>query len=103
LLLLLCVSGVQVIKVAFPVYYGARYQCQKVPQHVFLKGIQQLESEKQQKLQHAKQQQEQAMQIAMTAALCTGCRETVLQRRSCAAEVAAAADIGAAGQPALVM
>jgi hypothetical protein len=95
---------VQVIKVAFPVYYGARYQCQKVPQHVFLKGIQQLESEKQQQQQQkAKQQHEQAIQITASAALCTGCRATVLQRRSCAAEVAAAADIGSAGQPGLVM
>lgn len=32
-------SLLQVVKVVFPVYYGSQYQCQKVPQLSFVKGI----------------------------------------------------------------
>lgn len=91
----------QVIKVVFPVYYGSRYQCQKVPQHVFLKGMQQLDAEKKQK-QQDHEQQLQAHKAAAAAVLCTSCRASALQRRSCAAEVAAAATT-AALQPSMVM
>lgn len=31
---------VQVVKVAVPVYYGSRYQCEKVPQHQVIKAVQ---------------------------------------------------------------
>ena len=30
----------QVVKVAVPVYYGSRYQCEKVPQHQVIKALQ---------------------------------------------------------------
>ena len=30
----------QVIKFAVPVYYGSRYQCEKVPQHQVVKAVQ---------------------------------------------------------------
>lgn len=36
-----CLSCIwQVVKVAVPVYYGSRYQCEKVPQHQVIKAVQ---------------------------------------------------------------
>lgn len=32
----------QVIKVVAPVYFGSRYQCEKLPQHSFMKGVRKL-------------------------------------------------------------
>lgn len=32
-------SSLQVLKVVFPVYYGAQYQCEKVPKHAVLKAL----------------------------------------------------------------
>lgn len=84
------------------VYYGSRYQCQKVPQHVFIKGLQQLEAERQQRREQHEQQLEAHRHAAAAAVqLCTGCKASALQRRSCAAEVAAAA-AGAGMQTPLV-
>lgn len=31
--------SMQVLKVVFPVYYGAQYQCEKVPKHAVLKAL----------------------------------------------------------------
>jgi hypothetical protein len=87
------------------VFYGSRYQCQKVPQHVFIKGLQQLEAERQQQRREQHEQQLEAHRHAAAAAvqLCTGCKASVaLQRRSCAAEVGAAAGAGAGMQTPLV-
>lgn len=91
----------QVVKVVFPVYYGSRYQCQKVPQHVFLKGMQHLDSEKRRK-QEQHEQQQAAHRQAAAAVLCNSCRASAVQRRSCAAEVAAMAATPAM-QPSMVM
>ena len=35
--LMLCT---QVVKFAVPVYYGSRYQCEKIPQHQVVKAVQ---------------------------------------------------------------
>lgn len=82
---------VQVVKVVFPVYYGSRYQMTKVPQQVFLKGIE---------VYHAVQNQAQeddAAQAAPTNSIAAGLEVTaaawhsmqdVGKVRSCAAEVA---------------
>ena len=32
--------AMQVLKIAFPVYYGSRYQCEKVPQHRLIMAVQ---------------------------------------------------------------
>lgn len=84
-------SVLQVFKVVFPVYYGSRYQMTKVPQHVFLKGMQ---------VYHAAQQQaqeENVMQPAAADSLAAGLEAAAVawhtaqsggQVRSCAAEVA---------------
>lgn len=34
-----CDYGMQVMKVVFPVYYGAKYQCEKVPKHAVIKAL----------------------------------------------------------------
>ena len=33
------VPCLQVAKVVFPVYYGAKYQCEKVPKHAVIKAL----------------------------------------------------------------
>jgi hypothetical protein len=80
-----------VVKVVFPVYYGSRYQMTKVPQHVFLKGIQvyhEVHSDmQQQQQQHAEEEEEQA---AAAAAAKRAASDAVRLRRSCATEVACA-------------
>lgn len=100
----MCYGCLQVVKVAFPVYYGARYQCQKVPQHTFLKGMQQLDAERKQQQRQHEQQQQQPRQAA-SVVLCSGCRASTAVHRSCASEVAAAGhpQMAPAMQPALVM
>lgn len=89
-------SWLQVVKVFFPVYYGARYQCQKVPKHIFLKGMQQLDAERQKQQQHRPHpHQKAAHKDPSSVVQCSTCRPAAaLHQRSCAAEVAAA------GQPA---
>jgi hypothetical protein len=78
----------QVIKVVFPVYYGSRYQMTKVPQHVFLKGIQvyhEVHTDMQQQ-QHAEEEEQAAAEAAAKRVE----SDVVRLRRSCAAEVACA-------------
>jgi hypothetical protein len=80
------VGPAQAIKVVFPVYYGSRYQMTKVPQHVFLKGIQvyhEVHSDMQQQLQAEEQ-------AAAEAAAKRAASDAVRLRRSCAAEVVCA-------------
>ena len=36
----------QVLKVIFPVYYGAQYQCVKMPRHAVIKALKAQQSEK---------------------------------------------------------
>jgi hypothetical protein len=77
----------QVIKVVFPVYYGSRYQMTKVPQHVFLKGIQvyhEVHSDMQQ------QQAEEEEHTAAEAAAQQKAANALRLRRSCATEAACA-------------
>eukprot|EP00878_Enallax_costatus_P016007 GHUV01016783.1.p1 GENE.GHUV01016783.1~~GHUV01016783.1.p1 ORF type:complete len:261 (+),score=62.45 GHUV01016783.1:953-1735(+) len=79
----------QVVKVVFPVYYGSRYQMTKVPQHVFLKGIE---------VYKAVQQEAQSTKAPAPESLFDNTRAAAAQRiaadwqamqlRSCAAEVA---------------
>ena len=44
----------QVMKVVFPVYYGAQYQCVKMPRHAVIKALKAQQNEKFKGLQPAK-------------------------------------------------
>lgn len=108
-----CPVSLQVLKVLFPVYYGAAYQCQKKPQHVFLQGMQHLDAAKQQHAAAEKaaiaaagsvSSQHGRAAFALTASgaaagagdddgdgfISGGASKCGLHFRSCAAEVAAA-------------
>jgi hypothetical protein len=80
--------GLQVIKVVFPVYYGSRYQMTKVPQHMFLKGIQ-VYHEVHSDMQQQAEQEEQAAAEAAAAAQRLAA-DSLRLRRSCATEAACA-------------
>ncbi|WIA28892.1 hypothetical protein OEZ86_011416 [Tetradesmus obliquus] len=79
----------QVVKVVFPVYYGSRYQMTKVPQHVFLKGIQ-VYHEVHSDMQQQQQQQAEEQAAAEAVAAQRKAAEAVRLRRSCATEAACA-------------
>lgn len=104
---LVVLSAAQVVKVFFPVYYGARYQCQKVPKHIFLKGMQHLDAERQQQQQRQHHHHVQTAHKAPSVVQCSACRPAAaLHQRSCASEVAAAeqpAQMAPAVHPPLVM
>ncbi|KAF6259276.1 hypothetical protein COO60DRAFT_1514094 [Scenedesmus sp. NREL 46B-D3] len=84
----------QVIKVVFPVYYGSRYQMTKVPQHVFLRGLQVYQTAHSDMMQQQQRQQqreaEEEAQAAAEAAAKWVAAEALRFRGSCAAEVACA-------------
>lgn len=42
----LTIVPAQVLKVIFPVYYGAQYQCVKMPRHAVIKALKAQQSEK---------------------------------------------------------
>jgi hypothetical protein len=42
---------VQVVKIVFPVYYGAKYQCEKVPQHAVMRALRSQQAEANMKAQ----------------------------------------------------
>lgn len=46
--------AMQVLKVVFPVYYGAQYQCVKMPRHAVIKALKAQQNEKVRGLQPVK-------------------------------------------------
>eukprot|EP00775_Hariotina_reticulata_P009226 gene9226-9391_t len=79
----------QVVKFVFPIYYGSKYEKTKVPQHVFLKGMQHLDVVRQQQTA-GKEEQAPKMVSAATVELCASVPtspEGLRLRSSCAAEV----------------
>lgn len=79
------------MKVVFPVYYGSRYQMTKVPQHVFLKGMQvyhavHSDMQQAQEQQATEQREEEA---ALAAAMGRRAAAESVRLRNCAAEAQA--------------
>lgn len=85
-------SVVQVVKIVFPVYYGSRYQMTKVPQHVFLKGMQVYQAVKAETRVdvHTPHAAAEHRPAASEAAVVQHSAVSGLQLRSCAAEVKSA-------------
>ena len=78
------------MKVVFPVYYGSRYQMTKVPQHVFLKGIEVYKAVQQEAHSTRAPTPESLFDNTSAAAARRVAADwQAMQLRSCAAEVAA--------------
>lgn len=88
-------AAAQVVKVVFPVYYGSVYLMTKVPQHVFMRGMQHLDEAR----ESGSTDTAAAADGAAAAALADSCevlpssplgaqRGSKLHRRSCAADIA---------------